>query len=72
MPTYGVTPNALMNVSINGPLQLTDGNRKAVAEKWQNTKKGRQVTELALKMLEFEHLADGDELMMMAQWNCFQ
>ena len=50
-----------MNVSINGSPQLTDENRKAVAEKWQNTKKRRQVTERALKVLKFEHLADDDE-----------
>ena len=52
---------ALMNVSINGPPQLTDENAKAVAEKLQNTNKRRQVTERALEMFEFEHLANGDE-----------
>ena len=31
-------------------------------QKWQNTKKRRQVTERALKILEFEHLADGDKI----------
>ena len=35
----GATLNALMNVSINGPPQLTDDDADAVAEKWQNTKK---------------------------------
>ena len=57
----GATLNALMNVSINGPPQLTDENAKAVAEKWQNTKKRRQVTERALKMMEFEDLAVDDD-----------
>ena len=50
-----------MNVSINGPPQLTDENAKAVAEKWQNTKKRRQVTERTLKMMEFEDLAVDDD-----------
>ena len=52
---------ALMNVSINGPRQLTDENAKAVAEKLQTTNKRRQVTERTLEMFEFEHLANGDE-----------
>ena len=61
----GATLNALMNVSINSPPQLTDENAKAVAEKWQNTKKRRQVTERALKMMEFEDLAvDDDDCLM--------
>ena len=68
----GAILNALINVSINGPPQLTDENAKAVFKKWQNIKKRRQVTKQALKMLEFEHLADGDELMMVAQWNWFR
>ena len=57
----GATLNALMNVSINGPPQLTDEDAKAVAEKWQYTKKRRQVTERALKMVGFKDLADGDD-----------
>ena len=40
----GVTLHALMNILINGPVQLTDEDVQAVAEKWQKVKKRQQVT----------------------------
>ena len=58
-----VTLNALMNVSINGPAQLTDENVQAVAKKWQKTKKRRQVTERLLKVVESANLVDNDNAM---------
>ena len=48
----GVTMNTLMNVSINGPAQITDEDAQTVAEKWQKTKKRPQVTQQALKVVE--------------------
>ena len=48
-------PNRLLDVtlsaSINGPAQLTDEDAQAVAEKWQKTKKQRQVMERPLKVV---------------------
>ena len=51
--------NALIFQLMAHPLQLTDKNAKA--EKWENTKKRRQVTERAVNMVKFEDLAVSDD-----------
>ena len=57
-----ITLNALINISINVPEQLTDEDAQKIAEKWQKTKDRRTVTVRALKALESPNSANNEEM----------
>ena len=57
-----ITLNALINISMNGPEQLTDEDAQKIAEKWQKTKDRRTVTVRALKALESANSANNEEM----------
>ena len=53
-------PKRIKNVLIVGPQQLVDEDTKALAAKWQNSKKQWKELKLAINAIEFENLANGD------------